>query len=120
MFGDTTGFPIWVKAVAERMTELGFPTQVRYVTGTLPRPAATAFAATDDLNAVPVRNTGRSAYESFLGKWPPRAFAIGDNGAWGWASGRDDSVESALGSCQKFSKEPCRLYAVDEDVVWDK
>lgn len=120
MFGDTAGFPIWVKPVADRMTDLGFSTHVRFVTGTMPRPVASSHAAADDISAVPVRSSGKTAYENFLTKWPPRAFAIGENGAWGWASGRDDAVESALGSCQKFSKEPCRLYAVDEDVVWDK
>lgn len=120
MFGDTQGFPIWVKTVTDRLADLGFNVQPRYVTGSMPRPVASGHAAADDVQAVPVRNSGRTAYETFLSKWPPRAFAIGDSGAWGWAAGRDDAVESALGSCQKFSKEPCRLYAVDEDVVWDR
>lgn len=118
MFGDAAGFPIWVKPVSEKLAELGFTSQPRFVTGSLPRPAASGHAQTDDVQAVPVRNSGRSAYETFLTKWPPRAFAIGDSGAWGWAAGRDDAVEAALTSCQKYSKEPCRLYAVDEDVVW--
>ena len=49
-----------------------------------------------------------------------RAFALSPGGAWGWAAEGDDPTLRALSSCQKQSREPCRLYAVDDDVVWQR
>ena len=87
----------------------------------VPRPPATGFAKLDDVVSVPaVRETGRKGYAVFLRQGLPRAFAIGPAGAWGWASDGDDPAARALANCGKNSKEPCKLYAVDEDVVWQR
>jgi hypothetical protein len=73
--------------------------------------------AVTDVSAVPISASARVAgYEKFLAAPSPRAFAVGQKGAWGYATG-DYVTGRALGFCQR-SGQPCQLYAVDNDVVW--
>jgi dienelactone hydrolase len=78
------------------------------------RPAPDADLSQPD--RLPANDALRQAYaQRFLTAALPRAFAVGDRGAFGvfsgdWAEGR------ALGLCQR-SGQTCRLYAVDHDVV---
>ncbi len=65
-----------------------------------------------------VRDSGRSAHASFLERPSPRALAIAPSGAWGWANGGEDPLKRALDHCNRRGAGTCRLYAVDEDVVW--
>ncbi len=82
------------------------------------------FAPIDKVEAVPfLRDKGRSAYREFLGMTPPRAFAIAPNGAWGRSfrqipNSRFDVTESAVEVCNRHGDGQCKLYAVDEHVVW--
>lgn len=68
------------------------------------------------LDLLPANDALRQAYaQRFLTAALPRAFAVGDQGAFGvfsgdWAEGR------ALGLCQRTG-QTCRLYAVNHDVV---
>jgi thiol-disulfide isomerase/thioredoxin len=51
-----------------------------------------------------------------------KAFALAPGGAWGWQSGSDDAAtaqDEALQNCQAHTPNRCRLYAVDQRVVWD-
>jgi dienelactone hydrolase len=119
MFSTSAGLPIWVPEVERFLESVGLPSMVSVAVSEPPRPAATDFAKLEAVAAVPhVRDTGRQGYTTFLQKGLPRAFAISRTGAWGWANEGDDPTERAVANCQKHSKEPCRLYAVDEDVVW--
>lgn len=119
MFSSRAGLPIWVPEMEKFLESLGLPAKPIVSVSDVPRPRATGFAKLEDLDAVPlVRETGRKGYATFLQKAPPRAFAIGPSGAWGWANEGDDPSARALANCLKNSKEPCKLYAVDEDVVW--
>ena len=69
------------------------------------------------MNKVPISAKSRTAgYEKFLAVDTPRAFAIGSQGAWGYATG-DYVTGRALGFCRR-SGQICKLYAVDNDVVW--
>jgi hypothetical protein len=72
--------------------------------------------------AVPYLNdSGRKNYAEFItAKKRPRAFAIAENGAYGWATGRPGYVdlERALNNCRGRSNTSCKLYAVNDDVVW--
>ena len=70
-------------------------------------------------NQVPfVREPVRTdAYTKFLNADVPRAFAVSPTGAWAWRSGTD-AVEVALSRCQIQARTTCRLYAVDDRVVW--
>jgi hypothetical protein len=87
------------------------------------------FAPLADVEAVPhVRDNGRKAYQDFLARPKPRAFAIAENGAWGAAAPREgtyaatryfDSVRRAMERCEQRGAGTCRLYAVDDRVVWD-
>jgi len=81
-------------------------------------PAATHFARLDDPAAVPYLNDkGRQGYQKFLKFAKPRAFAIGEDGSWSASSRGNDPLASAVQSCGK-APQSCRLYAVDDEVVW--
>ena len=85
------------------------------------------FAAIDDVAAVPLLNErGRQGYQDWLTKKLPRAFVIAENGAWqsAWGSCTKnpgepcDPAERALKNCQKRNLKNCKVYAVDNRVVW--
>ena len=102
----------WAPLAESFLAELGF-TQP----GVLARPSASGFAALEDEAKVPVPQAARDGpYRRFLEAAAPRAFAVGPGGAWGLASG-DWALGKALGNCQRRGP-PCKLYAVDNDVVW--
>ncbi len=64
---------------------------------------------------------GQAAYADFLLINLPRAFAVGGNGAYGWAGGTGtaDSVRTrALAGCAQRGATDCALYAEGLDVVW--
>ena len=103
----------WVPYAEAFLAQLGFTKP-----GLIAAPAATAFAKLDELEKVPISAAQRAeSYPRFLESKKPRAYAIGANGAAGWASG-DWAMGRALGNCQRRRGEPCKLYAVDDDVVW--
>ena len=82
-----------------------------------PVPATSGFALVDEIHKVPVgAETRLSMYTRFLASPSPRAFAIG-RGSAGFASG-DWAVGRALGFCQARRGITCKLYAVDNEVVW--
>lgn len=73
----------------------------------------------NDFTKVPfLRDTGRDAYKVFLDKGSPRAFAINEFGFFGWAWGAN-AKERALENCNKRMPNTCRLYAVDDEVIWN-
>ena len=100
----------WVPLVEAYLSRLGFTRP-----GTIERPPATAFARLDEVAKVPAQ-ARETNYRRFLEAKRPRAFAVGPSGQSGWATG-DWAMGRALGFCQRRG-EPCRLYAVDDDVVW--
>ena len=108
------GFTIWRPLVDRFLDKVGFPP---------PRskdaPLSTSFARLDDASKLPfVKDEVKSdGYRKFLSADIPRAFAISASGAWAWRTG-SDAPQKAVEGCQKFSKVPCRLYAVDDAVVW--
>jgi dienelactone hydrolase len=103
----------WVPLVEAYLARIGFTKP-----GLVSRPAATDFARIDDAGKVPTSQNNRDgAYKRFLDAKPPRALALGPKNAIGWASG-DWALGRALGNCQRRNGEPCKLYAVDDDVVW--
>ena len=83
-----------------------------------PLPTPSGFAAVDEAHKVPIAVASRDKfYTAFLASPKPRAFAIGPTGSVGHASG-DWAVGRALGFCQARTGLPCRLYAIDDEVVW--
>ena len=102
----------WLPVVDAFMAGLGF-TQSAIVS----KPQGSGFADIADVDKVPVSAATRAgAYKRFLEAKLPRAFAVGDRGGWGSATG-DYAHGKALGSCQRFG-QTCKLYAVDDAVVW--
>ena len=119
LVGDHNGVHVWWPPVESFLARAGMPTRVRYSVTDPVRPKATGYAAIDSVQAVPfLDDSGRSGYRNFLQQYPGRAFAISDSGAWSWAEGGDDPMSVAVANCQKQSTDPCRLYAVDNAVVW--
>lgn len=103
----------WAPLAEAFLAKLGFTTS-----GLPVRPAATGFAAIGDLEKVPFISAANkeSAYKRFLQTAKPRAFAISERGAYGWANG-DWAIGRAMGFCERGGQR-CRLYVVDDDVVW--
>ncbi len=119
MFGDPEGWPIWLPKTLSAMKKVGLPTEVKYVTGSKASPPPSGYAPLDEATRLPfIQDSGKVAYKSFLNRVPPRAFALSQSGAWGWAAGGDEAISEAIKNCQKYSQSPCKLYAVDEEVVW--
>jgi dienelactone hydrolase len=119
LVGSRDGVSIWWPETETFLRQIGMPTDVTVALAEPQHPARTNYAAIDNVEAVPfVRQNGRDAYRSFLTKSLPRAFAVGSNGAWSWAEEGDDPAARALDSCKRDSGGPCKLYAVDDYVVW--
>jgi hypothetical protein len=90
---------------------------------------ASGFAALDDVDAVPYLNErGRQGYRDWLRRSTPRAFAISSKGNWYATNGLapadatlpKDPAERALLMCERAAHVPCRLYAVNGAVVWNR
>jgi dienelactone hydrolase len=110
--GMVTDMDHWLPVVDAFLSRLGFDKP-----GIVTRPPRGSFADLKDVGKVPVSARAREAgYAKFLEARSPRAFAIGERGAYGYATG-DYAMGRAVGFCQR-SGQTCRLYAVDDDVVW--
>lgn len=123
MFAQRDGLPIWLPEVERFLTELGFDMSLKFDIAlprpTTPIPPPSQWAALSNVDKVPyLGETGRQAYQTFLGRPKPRAFALSASSAFGWSSDNDLAADLALESCQRKSTQPCRLYAVDDNVVW--
>jgi hypothetical protein len=102
------------------LDKVGMPTRVLYDVPEPPQPQATNFAGIQDVNAVPfLSENGKRAYQEYLTKMTPRAFAVSPSGAWCWAEEGEDPDARALATCSAKSDKPCHLYSVDEAVVWN-
>ncbi|WP_242404486.1 dienelactone hydrolase family protein [Janthinobacterium agaricidamnosum] len=119
MLASRDGEAVW-RAPTERFLQvIGMPTADIYPVPDTPAPPKTNFAPLDDIAAVPfLPDRGRDAYRDFLARRTPRAFAVSPSGAWGWAEEGEEPDSRAVAACQARSSQPCRLYSVDDDVVW--
>lgn len=86
-----------------------------------------AFAAINDAEAVPYLDArARDAYREWLARPHPRAFAVAPNGRFftAWSTRPTDPAmpadpsERALVACERAAHMPCKLYAVNDRVVW--
>ena len=108
------GMPLWRPVLDQFVAKLGIaPPKANGA------PPASGFAALDDKTKLPnvkqdVKDTG---YPRFLNADVPRAMAIGPKGEWAWFSG-DNVIQRALDRCAQTAKTACKLYAVDDNVVW--
>lgn len=123
MFGSRAGLPIWLPRVLAAMAEVDLPVARLHAMdepADQAPPPPSGFARVDDLDRLPLPSErGRAGYAAWLRAEPPRAFAIHPSlGHWASAWGGDRPVARALANCERLAKAPCRLYAVDEAVVW--
>ena len=118
---DRDGVHIWWPAVEAFLARIGMPTRVEYRVEGPTEPHASGYASIDAVDAVPFLDAaGRVAYQKFLHQYPSRAFAVSHSGAWSWAEGDDDPRAVALSNCRRENGgDPCKLYAVDDMVVWN-
>ncbi|HEX2825190.1 MAG TPA: CocE/NonD family hydrolase [Burkholderiales bacterium] len=115
LFGDRDGLPLWLPEAERFLQAVGMPTAV------LPRtaPEDPALAALSDVSRIPhVNESCVKGYALFLDYDYPRAYAISPDGRCGYAYGGEDPKKRAVNNCQRRSREPCRLYAVDDSIVW--
>ena len=81
-------------------------------------------ASLDNEPGIPhIDKAGHEGYRAFGESATHRAFAIAPGGAWTWTSGSPtpEAAESeALRACREFTDQPCHLFAVDHQVVFDK
>jgi len=120
MLASRDGAKVWLADTEKFLQQVGMPTKVVYKVPEPPQPQATNFAGIEDADAVPfLSENGRRAYREYLTKMTPRAFAVSPSGAWCWAEEGEDPEARALATCSAKSDKPCRLYSVDENVVWN-
>jgi len=111
--------PIWTPHFDEFLAGIGMPNRLAHPEF-LPKPwpKPTGFAAIDDVNAVPYLNdAGRTAYRLYLSKPIPKAFLIAPAGSVRDRTGGFDPVQEGLAVCRQ-DQTICRVYAVDDQVVW--
>jgi len=126
LFGSRAGVPIWLPEVARFVRELGLPFDklgdIAVLAHNAAVPRASQFAPLADATALPyVGTTGREAYAKYLAADAPKAFAIGPTGAWTWRANLADAMQASLERCAEQGKGvACKLYAVDDRVVWNK
>lgn len=125
MFGSNAGAKIWQPEVKKLLVTAGLPSEptsayAKYGTVSLVAiPEKSNFAALEDVTKLPfVKDTGRAGYNNYLTRTLPRAFAIAPSGAWGWAEGGDDPLKRAMDICNRNGKGLCKLYSVDDYIVW--
>jgi dienelactone hydrolase len=123
LFGSRAGLPIWLPRLLAALDSAGLPTQLLHalpVAADIAAPPASGFAGLTDLERVPVRtDRARAGYQAWLAAESPRAFAIHPTqGSWAAAAGGERPIARALANCERYAKAPCRLYAVDDAVVW--
>ncbi len=126
MFSARTGLPIWVPEVDAFLAELGLPHAVLTrlpLTGhaTAP-PPATGFAKISDEKAIPrSKESGQQGFLAYGAAESPKAYAISATGtAWAYSTARAHAMQAALDRCNVLAKDAsCKLYAVDDAVVWD-
>lgn len=112
-FGVSIDMNTWVPLMESYLAGLGF-TQ----SGLITKPPATSHARVDEVDKVPVSQANQDNwYRKFLQARKPRAVAVSPGGSIGYATG-DWAMGRALGYCQARRGELCKLYAVDDEVVW--
>jgi dienelactone hydrolase len=87
----------------------------------------TGFAAITDVQALPnATDNCRKRYEDWLKQPAPKGFALALDGGCGFSWGvkppnpnlPTDPAERAVMACSKAGERLCRLYALDDQVVW--
>ena len=115
-FSDRDGLKIWWPETERFLTTLDMPTEL------LPRAPSDdpAIQAMSDTKRIPhIKENCVRIYNAFLDADYPRAYAISSDGHCGSAYGGEEPKKRALDTCQRLSREQCKLYAIDDTLVWE-
>lgn len=121
--GAAYEYPEQIRVVMGQLTSLP------WVAGGTKAPPPSGYAALTDVSAVPYLGPhGRDVYREWNGRPNPKAFAISADGHYAWASGTSpadkslptDPFERAVSACDRHAQIKCKLYAVNDNVVWVK
>lgn len=119
MLASRDGEKVWMADTERFLRQIGMPADKLVDFADAPTPPKTDFAPLDDIAAVPfLSESGRRAYSEYLTKLRPRAFALSPGGQWCWTEEGEDPDARALATCSAKSAQPCKLYSVDDNVVW--
>ncbi|MFO1198598.1 MAG: CocE/NonD family hydrolase [Burkholderiaceae bacterium] len=124
MFASRAGRALWLPELEALLAQVGLPVRVVAPVASpahaAPVPRASGFAPADDPQALPGASAAaRAGFSKYLEGEPPKAFALSPRGAWAWVSRNPNAMALAIERCNGHAREPaCRLYAVDEAVVW--
>ena len=128
--GNEPRRPLGCESLTTNALERGVMTDTRRISSpdqaTLPhrlralQHPASGYAAMDDAGKVPLDVTeGINAYQQFLDSVLPRAFAVAASRRhWAWNTGTENAVDEALQRCALRAGQSCKLYAVDDAVVY--
>lgn len=123
LFGAKVGLPIWLPKVDAALAQVGLPHQLVHVLpadNDVAPPPASGFAKVSEVEKLPVRSeSARQGYRTWLAADSPKAFVIHPGkGYWTSSWGGEKPIARALAACQRRASEPCRVYSVDDLVVW--
>ena len=121
--------PFKCEAITKSALDLGVSTatdliqsrdqaEIRRLVPAMPPPRDPA--SRNSLIELPVKDAAAIAdLARYAGVGAHKAFAVSASKThWAWSAGPPDAMASALRECEERDKGPCRLFAVDEDVVW--
>ena len=123
LFASRAGREIWEPHLTKFLVSINMPSKVvnkKYApTPPTPYPPKSDFASIGDVDKAPyIKENGKEAYKLFLTKPFPRAFVISEQGNYAWEFGGEDPIDMALTRCEIRANMKCKVYAVDDFVVW--
>jgi dienelactone hydrolase len=123
LFTNRDGRVIWEPFLTKFLASIDMPSKMingKYApTPLTPYPSKSDFAAIGDIDKVPyIKENGKEAYRLFLTKTFPRVFVISEKGNYAWEFGGEDPIDGALTRCESRANMKCKVYAVDDFVVW--
>jgi len=113
LFGDTLGVRYWLPTVESFLTRHGV-VFARLDQADPERQPLLAFDRVPNIKS----DACKGLYRAFLESPGPRAYAVSADGRCGFAGGLNDAKDVAMRQCGNVAKGGCRLYAVDDSVIW--
>jgi len=113
LFGDTLGVRYWLPTVESFLTRHG----VAFARLDQADPERAPLLAFDRVPNIKT-DACKGLYRAFLESPGPRAYAVSDDGRCGFAGGLQDAKDVAMKQCGNVAKGGCKLYAVDDEVIW--
>ena len=123
LFGAREGLRIWLPPVASQLHELGLPVRVDPRLDPMPDvEAGPPLRKVDagDADRLPIRSpSAREAFLDWLRIQEPKAFVISDDRRhWASAWGPVRPAGRAIERCERLAGMRCRIYAIDDALVW--